>query len=248
MKNLLNTGIPAFDEMVGEVQPGELIVIAGRPGMGKTTLALQILAKNCLDKKCAYLSLMDDITNSPTHIACILGNLKREENEKEIWESVNEVIDSKLNNTLHLLTFDLDFLSLCVELTKIKIEKGLDYLFIDGFQQFMPDFTAKVRAIWLKELAKALDITIFITTQMKNSRDCDRIDCTTLPYPLYEKADKVLGVYRKDYFMTIADLGKIQRGESFLCAMKNNAGKQGAITAYFSYDHCAFLENFPTEE
>ncbi len=48
--------------------------------------------------------------------------------------------------------------------------------------------------------------------------------------------------------MTIADLGKIQRGESFLCVMKNNTGKQGAITAYFSYDRCAFLENFPAEE
>ena len=36
MKNGLNMGIKAFDEMVGEVQPGELIVIAGRPGMGKT--------------------------------------------------------------------------------------------------------------------------------------------------------------------------------------------------------------------
>ena len=37
MENGLNTGIKAFDEMVGEVRQGEVIVIAGRPGMGKTT-------------------------------------------------------------------------------------------------------------------------------------------------------------------------------------------------------------------
>ena len=83
---------------------------------------------------------------------------------------------------------------------------------------------------------------------MKSSHGYDRIDCTTVPYPLYNTADKVLGVYRKDYFMTIADLEKIKRGESFLCIMKNNTGEQGAITAYFNYERCAFLETFPSEE
>ena len=103
-------------------------------------------------------------------------------------------------------------------------------------------------AKWLKEVAKALDITIFVTTQMKHSRECDRIDCTTVNYHLYYTADKVLGVYRKDCFMTIADIGKIEHGESFLCAVKNNTGKQGAITAYFNYARCAFSENFIDED
>jgi replicative DNA helicase len=248
MKNGLNTGIKAFDEMVGEIQPGELIVIAGRPGMGKTTLALQILAKNCIDKKCLYLSTIDNTTMGFNNIACILGNLNRYENEKEVWESVNEVIDIKLNKTLHLWTFDYDFISLSIELTKLKTEKGLDYVFIDGFQLLSPDISVELRAKWLKEVAKALDITIFVTTQMKHSRDCDRIDCTTVNYHLYYTADKVLGVYRKDYFMTIADIGKIEHGESFLCAVKNNTGKQGAITAYFNYARCAFSENFIDED
>ena len=116
MENGLNTGIKAFDEMVGEVRQGEVIVIAGRPGMGKTTLALQILAKNCLDKKCLYLSSTDNITMYFNNIACILGNLNRYENEQEIFASVDEVIDSKLNKTLHLWTFDYNFISLSIEL------------------------------------------------------------------------------------------------------------------------------------
>ena len=83
MENGLNTGIKAFDEMVGGVRQGEVIVIAGRPGMGKTTLALQILAKNCLDKKCLYLSSTDNITTRFNNIAFVLGNLNRYEHEKE---------------------------------------------------------------------------------------------------------------------------------------------------------------------
>ena len=61
-------------------------------------------------------------------------------------------------------------------------------------------------------------------------------------------ADKVLGVYRKDYFMTIKDMEEIKKGESFLCAVKNNTGKQGAVTAYFNYARCAFSENFIDED
>ena len=248
MENGLNTGIKAFDEMVGEIQIGDLIVIAGRPGMGKTTLALQILAKNCLHKKCLYLSSMDNKTMSLNSIACVLGNLNRYENEKEVWESVNEVIENKLNKTLHLWAFDYNFISLSIELAKLKIEKGLDYVFIDEFQLLSPDISAKLRAKWLKDLAQSLGITIFVTTQMKLCRDCDRIDCTTVDFYLYNQADKVLGVYRKDYFMTIKDIGRIKKGESFLCSVKNNAGKQGAITAYFNYARCAFSENFIDED
>ena len=248
MKNGLNTGIKAFDEMVGEVRQGEVIVIASRPGMGKTTLALQILAKNCLDKKCLYLALLDDVAMAMENICCILGSVNRYENEQEIFASVDKVIDSKLNKTLHLWTFDYDFISLNIELAKLKIEKGLDYIFIDGFQLLSPDISANLRAKWLKDLAQSLGVTIFVTTQIKRTRDCDRIDCTTVDFHLYNYADKVLGVYRKDHFMTIEDVQRIKKGESFLCAVKNNAGKQGAITAYFNYARCAFIENFIDED
>ena len=135
-----------------------------------------------------------------------------------------------------------------MELTKIKLEKGLDYVFIDNFQQLAPNVSAELRAKWLKDLAQTLGITIFITTQMKLSHDRDRIDCTTMNYHLYYLADKVLGVYRKDYFMTINDMERIKKGESFLCAVKNNTGKQGAITAYFNYARCAFSDNFIDED
>ena len=248
MENGLNTGIKAFDEMVGEVRQGEVIVIAGRPGMGKTTLALQILAKNCLQKKCLYLALLDDVAMAMENICCILGSVNRYENEQEIFASVNKVIDSKLNKTLHLWTFDYDFISLNIELAKLKIEKGLDYVFIDEFQLLSPDISSKLRAKLLKDLTQSLGITIFVTTQMKLSHDCDRIDCTTVDFHLYYNADKVLGVYRKDYFMTINDIGRIKKGESFLCAVKNNTGAQGAITAYFNYARCAFGENFIDED
>jgi hypothetical protein len=181
-----------------------------------------------------------------SNVVCVLGNLNRHEREKEVLESVEEAVKDRLNETLHLWTFEVDFISFSVELTKLKMEKGLDYVFIDGFHLLFPEISANLRAKWLKDLAQSLDITIFVTTCTKRSRDLNRIDCTTIPYDLYYLADKVLGVYRKDYFMTVNDIGKIKKGESFLSVMKNKTGKQGAITAYFEYDRCAFLETHAT--
>ena len=51
------TGLEHLDEIIGPLQPGSLIVIAGRPSMGKTTLALQIVANVCQTKEALLCSL-----------------------------------------------------------------------------------------------------------------------------------------------------------------------------------------------
>lgn len=38
-------GIEGFDEEIGEIQPGSLIIIHGGPGTGKTTFALSFLKR-----------------------------------------------------------------------------------------------------------------------------------------------------------------------------------------------------------
>lgn len=48
----LATGWPDFDEMTAGLQPGELIVIAGRPSMGKTSLAMNIVEYAAIQIKC----------------------------------------------------------------------------------------------------------------------------------------------------------------------------------------------------
>lgn len=52
------TGLPVLDDRIGGMAPGELVLLAARPAMGKTTLAMQMAAHNAQnDRDVLYLSL-----------------------------------------------------------------------------------------------------------------------------------------------------------------------------------------------
>ena len=50
-KNLIKTGFKNIDEKIKGFKAGDLIVVAGRPGMGKTTWALNIATNNIMKGK-----------------------------------------------------------------------------------------------------------------------------------------------------------------------------------------------------
>lgn len=49
------TGFTRLDELMGGLHPNEMIVIAGRPGTGKTSIALNIAEKALFGKMSQYL-------------------------------------------------------------------------------------------------------------------------------------------------------------------------------------------------
>ena len=53
--SMVLTGFHDLDDLIGGLQGGQIIVIAGRPAMGKTTMAMNIINNVCLEsKQCRY--------------------------------------------------------------------------------------------------------------------------------------------------------------------------------------------------
>lgn len=55
----ISTGIAALDKLVCGYQDGELYILAGRPGMGKTALAIKLIINLCRDGKKVYFTSLE---------------------------------------------------------------------------------------------------------------------------------------------------------------------------------------------
>lgn len=73
----VSTGFSYLDERTGGMNPGQLIVVAGRPGMGKSAIALNIARHVCLTQKrtAAYFSMEMSQEELTTRLIADLGNL-----------------------------------------------------------------------------------------------------------------------------------------------------------------------------
>ena len=69
----LETGFPDLDRIIGGLKPGNLVVIASRPSMGKTTLMLNIVEHLCLEKKIPVYVLTGEINVTDLVERLILG-------------------------------------------------------------------------------------------------------------------------------------------------------------------------------
>jgi replicative DNA helicase len=70
----LDTGFPEIDRIIGGMAPGKLVVIASRPGMGKTTLMLNILEHLCFEKKSTCYVLTGDLSATDLVERLIMGS------------------------------------------------------------------------------------------------------------------------------------------------------------------------------
>jgi replicative DNA helicase len=70
----LDTGFPELDRIIGGLAPGNLVVIASRPGMGKTTLMLNILEHLCFEKKMNCYVLTGDLSATDLVERLIMGS------------------------------------------------------------------------------------------------------------------------------------------------------------------------------
>ena len=73
----VSTGFGYLDERTGGMNPGQLIVVAGRPGMGKSAIALNMVRHVCLTQRraAAYFSMEMSQEELTTRLIADLGNL-----------------------------------------------------------------------------------------------------------------------------------------------------------------------------
>ncbi len=254
------SGIYGIDKITNGFQKGQLILIAARPGCGKTSLGMNMInhaAVKC-GKKCAIFSLEMSKEEIASRSICGLAYvdsakaLKGEMNDKE-WKAI--LAASKKLNAADIYIDEgfskgpMDILGKC---RKLKREKGLDCIMIDYLQLMQGDGnienrTQEISTITrtLKMAARELEVPILLLSQLKRASE-DRKDHRPILSDLRESgsieqdADMVLFIYRPDMYNDVSEAEKLS-GLAEIIIAKNRAGKCDTIKTKWVGSITSFL-------
>jgi replicative DNA helicase len=187
------TGFDELDKMTGGLQPGELIILAARPSMGKTALALNVARNAAIDhgKKVAIFSL------EMTTRALVLRLLSSEAQvdfsvfrssylPTRDYKRLTQAGDALSRSDIWIDdSGDLTVLEIKSKCRRLHSERGLDLVFVDYLQLAHADGKRRDRkdleiaeiSKGLKSLAKELQIPVVALSQLNRGpeqRDPDK--------------------------------------------------------------------------
>lgn len=236
----LSTGYLDLDAIVKGLRPGELIVIAGRPSMGKSSLAACIAEHVAWDHSVALYSL----------------EMSREEIGERVlsWHERDRGPDEAAGRLLNLQLYidtppTLTIGGLRVRLRRQKRKHGLALAVVDYLQLMTGKGETRTQEIGsisrgLKQLAREFEIPIVAVCQINRGVE-NRQDKRPLLSDLRESgdieqdSDIVVMVYRDDYYNPDSPA----KGTAEVIVRKHRNGRIGTARLTFLPDYARF-ENY----
>jgi len=257
----LETGFYDFDRITTGFQPGELIILAARPGMGKTALALNMAtyAATTTDKAVAIFNLEMPAEQLVNRIISAQGGidaykLQTGQMQERDWKRYNEAMNELAETNL----FIEDNSGVTVSEIKAKcrrlanMPKGLGLVVIDYLQlvttgnRRIESRQVEVSEISrsLKTMALELGVPVIALSQLSRSAEKRESNMPMLADlresgSIEQDADMVLFINRKDYYEAKKDQReKIVPAE--LVIAKHRKGSLGTIDLLFELNMSAF--------
>ena len=252
----LPTGFTDFDEMTAGLQPSDLIVLAARPAMGKTTLALNIAEYAALKSKKAVMVFSMEMSSSQlafrlmSSIGRINANrLKTGQLEDEDWSRVT--MATRLLSESRIFIDDEPALSPAKLLSKarrIKREHDLGLIVVDYLQLMQVPGNTENRATEiseisrsLKAMAKELNVPVIALSQLNRGLE-SRTDKRPIMSDLRESgaieqdADIIMFIYRDEYYHK----DSADKGLAEIIISKHRNGATGMLKLKFFGEYTRF--------
>ena len=252
------TGFPMLDKLLGGLQDSDLVIVAGRPSMGKTSLVLSMTqtAARKFNQHTAFFSLemsaeqlVQRLVSAETGIdsqKLRLGNLEDDEwpifvQATGILSEVPIFIDD---------TPSISALQMRTKARRLHAEHGLDLIIVDFLQLMRGDTRAENRvqeissiSRSLKGLARELNVPVLAVSQLSRAVE-SRQDHIPILSDLRESgsieqdADVVMFVYREEMYNPDTELKNI----ADIIVAKHRNGPTGKIPLFFKKSLAQFHE------
>lgn len=271
VQNSLNkdklTGVPTgFDELnrrTGGLHGGELIIIAGRPGMGKSSFAVNIAESAAINNNIPVAIFNLEMSKSMivNRILCSQAlvdsaKVRMGDFSSEDWQQLGSVMDKVALAPIYIDdTASITVSEIRAKCRRLKQAKNLGLIVIDYLQLMQSASRTDSRqqeiseiSRSLKVLSKELDIPVIALSQL--ARTCEsRSDKRPMLSDLRESgaieqdADIVMFLYRDEYYnkdsedknMAECIIAKQRSGETGMFKL----GWQGRYTKFVNVDYSA---------
>jgi replicative DNA helicase len=255
------TGFRDLDNMLSGFQKSDLIILAARPSMGKTALALDIARQAALNHnipvgifslEMSSQQLVDRMLSADSMVNAWklrTGKLSIEHDFEKLRHSIDRLskapiyIDDQPGNNI---------LKMRSVARKLKIEKGLGMIVVDYLQLITPtsskhndNVVQQVTEISrsLKQLARELEVPVLALSQL--SRDVEKRGGSGRPKlsdlrdsgSIEQDADVVMFIHREDKYREDSD----KQNMAQIHVDKHRNGPVGSIDLYFDGERTTFL-------
>lgn len=244
------TGYNDLDETIGGFGNSNLIIIASRPGMGKTALALNFASRiaptfplGIISLEMSSIQLYERMLSMEAEVP---GDVIREGKSTESeWERIQKAEPNVSKLPIFIQEGSYFLNDLTTKVRHLKEEKGVKLLIIDYLQLLRASGETRLMEVSnitrdLKNLAMELHIPIVCLAQLSRKVE-ERTNHKPLLSDLRESgsieqdADVVMFLLRQDYYDESA-----RPGEADLIVAKNRHGKTGEVALHFSKKFAKF--------
>ena len=248
------TGFSDLDRILLGMQRKDLILLAARPSVGKTALAVNIALNAAKSgSKVAIFSLEMSKTQLAQRMLSSLSlvNLKQLiSGDITEWEDIFEASSIIAGNSIYMdYTAGISITELRSKCRRLKADSGLDFIMIDYLQLMTSEGRNENRqqeistiSRNLKALAKELDVPILALSQL--SRDSEKSGRKPKLSDLRESgaieqdADVVILLYREDYQNEEAEV----KNQIELIIAKHRNGETGSVELNFIKECTRFVD------
>ncbi|MCK9577116.1 MAG: replicative DNA helicase [Clostridia bacterium] len=252
------TGFIAMDKMLSGLQKSDLIVLAARPGAGKSVMAMDIARHAAIreEKSVAFFSLemskeqlIDRFISSEAQVnSWNMRNGDIQEGSDEfcrIKDVLTRVHNSKLfiNDTPSMTVFQMRSMA-----RKLKAKNGLDLIVVDYLQLIQPSNpkaseVAQMSEIsrQLKIMAKELNVPVLALSQLSRAVESrmpaiPRLSDLRSSGSIEQDADIVIFIYREEMYKKDTP----RQGSADIIIAKHRNGALGTIDLCFSGEYTSF--------
>jgi len=246
----LGTGFPRLDEMTAGLQKGDLIVIAGRPSMGKTTFAINIAENAAFGPRKAKVGVFSMEMSREQIAFRMISSLGRVDQSRlrvgnihdDDWTRINSAIAMMKSASIYIDdTGALTPTDVRARARRLKREHGLDLVVIDYLQLMQVPGTKENRATEiseisrsLKALAKELQLPVIALSQLNRSveqRNGKKPVMSDLRESgaIEQDADLIMMIYREEVY----DKNTTRKGIADIIIAKQRNGEIGEFPLTF---------------